>query len=179
MKPSLARQVVRFALIGGSNVLIDFGLYNLLLAVHPSRNPDTLVIYNTIAVIGAIVNSYHWNRLWTFRSQRLSEEGGVWRERLLFVVQGVLNVVVNDLVLAGVTVVLNRNHLLSTYLANNLAKVMGVLVASSVSFLAMRYVVFKRWPARGAGKDVPRDVRRDVPRDVSRRGVSRQPRQPE
>jgi putative flippase GtrA len=153
---SLARQVARFALIGGSNVVIDFGLYNLLLAVHPSRNPDTLVIYNTIAVIGAIANSYHWNRSWTFRGQRLAEGGGPWRERLLFIAQGVLNVVVNDLVLAAVTVVLNRNDLLSTYLANNLAKVMGVLVASSVSFLAMRYVVFKRWSARGVIRGAPR-----------------------
>lgn len=145
MRPSLARQIIRFALIGGSNVVIDFGVYNLLLAVAFSRNPDTLVLYNTIAVIGALANSYIWNRSWTFRSQRLSRGVPVrlWRERLLFGAQGVLNVIVNDGVLAGVTVVLNRNHLLSAYLANNLAKIVGVLAASSVSFLAMRFVVFE------------------------------------
>ena len=155
MKPSLARQIVRFALIGGSNVVIDFGVYNLLLVVAPSRNPDTLVVYNTIAVICALTNSYFWNKSWTFRSQRLSGSGPVrlWRERLLFVAQGVLNVVVNDLVLAGVTVVLNRNDLLSAYLANNLAKVVGVLVASSVSFLAMRFVVFASGRARSEDPD--------------------------
>ncbi|MGH9127567.1 MAG: GtrA family protein [Acidimicrobiales bacterium] len=143
-KPTLARQVFRFAVIGGSNVLIDFGVYNLLLVVAPSRSPDTLVAYNTVAVICAICNSYFWNRAWTFRHQlEPGRGGGRWRERALFVVQGVLNVMVNDLVLAGVTVVLNRNHLLSAYLANNLAKIIGVMTASSVSFVAMRSVVFR------------------------------------
>lgn len=130
-------------MVGGSNAIIDFGVFDLLLLVAPTRNPDTLVAYNTLAVVCAILNSYLWNRAWTFRGQRHHERKALWRERLLFVVQGVLNVVVNDLVLAGVTVVLNRNHLLSTYAANNLAKLVAVLVASSASFVAMRWVIFR------------------------------------
>lgn len=147
-------------MVGGSNAILDFGVFDLLLLVAPTRNPDTLVAYNTLAVICAIVNSYLWNRAWTFRAERNHGRRALWRERSLFVAQGVLNVVVNDLVLAGVTVVLNRNHLLSTYAANNLAKFVAVMVASSVSFLVMRYVIFKgrRSAPRGPGTAGADDV---------------------
>lgn len=155
-KRALVGQIARFAVVGGSNALIDFGVFDLLLWIAPTRAPDRLVIYNTIAVICALANSYCWNRFWTFRSSRAVGGRAVWKERLLFSAQSGLNVGINDLALAGVTVLLNRNHLLSTYAANNLAKFVAVMLASATSFAAMRLVVF-----RDGGSPAPKRERPD------------------
>ncbi|MGH9071347.1 MAG: GtrA family protein [Acidimicrobiales bacterium] len=138
-------QIARFVVVGGSNAVIDFALFEIFILVHPTRDPDTLVAYNTVAVICALANSYRWNRSWTFRGSHASAGRALWRERLLFLAQSVLNLAVNDLALAGITVLLNRNHLLAhdTTAANNIAKFVGVLVASTTSFVAMRLVVFR------------------------------------
>lgn len=132
-------------MVGGSNAVIDFAVFEIFILALPTRDPATLVIYNTIAVICALANSYRWNRSWTFRGFQAAEGRALWRERVLFAAQSVLNVVVNDLALAGVTVVLNRNHVLShnATAANSLAKFVGVLVASTTSFVVMRLVIFR------------------------------------
>lgn len=132
-------------MVGGSNAVIDFALFEIFILVHPTRDPDTLVAYNTVAVIFALANSYRWNRLWTFRGSEAEGNRARWRERMLFTAQSVLNIVVNDLSLAGVTVLLNRNDLFAhnVTVANNIAKFVGVLVASTTSFVVMRLVVFR------------------------------------
>lgn len=153
----LRGQIARFAVVGGSNAAIDFALFEVFILLFPTRDPDTLVIYNTIAVICALANSYRWNRSWTFRGSQAVGGRALWRERLLFSAQSVLNVVVNDLALAGVTVLLNRNQLLAhdATVANTIAKFVGVMVASTTSFVAMRTLVFKRGQSVGSPRAEP------------------------
>lgn len=60
-----ARQFVKFVLVGLTTTAINFTVYGLLLIVG--------VYYLTAAVISfsvATLNSYTWNRIWTFRAGR-------------------------------------------------------------------------------------------------------------
>src|SRR5579859_882206 len=95
---SLTSQFLQFAAVGASNAIVDLGILNLLLAVHPTRSPLTLIIDNTIAVSCAILNSYLWNTRWTFRAEVTHRHG----QRALFVAQALLNVAINNLVLLAV-----------------------------------------------------------------------------
>jgi putative flippase GtrA len=133
-------QYVRFSLVGLSNAIVDLGILNLLLRIRPTTDPFLLVLDNTIAVAAAILNSYIWNSRWTFRPAAT----GSSRERVLFVAQGILNVAVNDLVLLGMTAVLEPREDLGYLVISNLAKLVAMLTASTLSFFLLRTIVFRR-----------------------------------
>lgn len=137
-RPVIA-QYLQFALVGVSNAVVDLGVLNLLLALHPTRAVPLLLLDNTLAVALAILNSYLWNTRWTFR-------GGVTHQtmqRVLFVAQALLNIVINNVVLIAVTGVLPPSLSLSTLVLNNVAKIAAMFAASTTSFLLLRLVVFR------------------------------------
>ncbi len=161
-------QLWRFLAVGASNVAIDLGIFNLLLALNPTRHPLQLVAYNTVAVLLALLNSYWWNSRWTFKHAVAGRSRwSVARRRVLFVGQGVVNVAVNDLAVAGVSAALAGSQLPSQF-TGNMSKVAGMVAASLVSFVLLRHVVFRhhehgrRSRTPGAGPPIPMDSRRPV-----------------
>ena len=58
-----ARQFVKFVMVGGASTLINFSLYAILVL-----NGVNYLIAATIAFIAATLNSYTFNRTWTFRA---------------------------------------------------------------------------------------------------------------
>ncbi|TME58584.1 MAG: GtrA family protein, partial [Chloroflexi bacterium] len=68
-KRSLAKlfaQVLRFCLVGGLNTFVDVLVFNLLVLGLPTQDNGLLVIYNSLAYLVGAVNSFCWNKLWTF-----------------------------------------------------------------------------------------------------------------
>ncbi|WP_424162592.1 GtrA family protein [Bacillus amyloliquefaciens] len=55
----------RFCTVGFGNTLIDFGVFFLLTACHVPYLPAQICSYSA-----GIINSYAWNRNWTFRVKR-------------------------------------------------------------------------------------------------------------
>jgi putative flippase GtrA len=135
-------QFLSFVVVGLSNSAVDLGVFNLLYAIQPTANVDWLVAYNSIAVVCAIANSYVWNTRWTFRRQALHHGGGAWRQRILFVAQSLLNIAINDLIVLFIAPYLMAIHGLPPRLASNAAKAVAMVIASLISFVAMRLVVF-------------------------------------
>jgi len=135
---SHGRQYTRFLLVGASNAVVDLAVLNALLWANPTRDPDTLVAYNTLAVALAILNSYLWNTRWTFRAEATHSN----RERLLFLGQAMVNILVNNLVLLGATALAPTAPGLTFLIWNNVGKLAAMIVASTLSFLLLRAVVF-------------------------------------
>ncbi len=131
----------KFTLVGFSNAVVDIGTLNLFLWLASTRDPSLLALYNGVAVLLANINSYFWNTRWTFRSRAKRRDP---RQRTLFALQILLNISVSN----GLFFVLIRPVLVYTdipaYLAGNVAKIISVVVASTISFFVLRYVVFSR-----------------------------------
>ena len=133
----------KFSLVGISNAAIDIGVLNLFLWLAPTREVTLLVLYNGVALILANLNSYAWNTLWTFRGRAEHDT----RQIVLFGLQVLVNIGISS----GLFWALIRPIIIytevPTYLAGNVAKIVSVIVASTISFFIMRYVVFsrKRW----------------------------------
>ena len=133
----------KFSLVGISNAAIDIGVLNLFLWLAPTREVTLLVIYNGVALILANLNSYAWNTLWTFRGRAEHDT----RQIVLFGLQVLVNIGISSgLFWALIRPVIIYTEV-PTYLAGNVAKIISVIVASTISFFIMRYVVFsrKRW----------------------------------
>ena len=130
----------KFSIVGLSNAAIDIGVLNLLLWLEPTREVSLLVLYNGVALVLANLNSYLWNTLWTFRGRAAHDV----RQIVLFALQVLVNIgISNGLFWALVHPIIVYTDV-PTYLAGNVAKIISVLVASTISFFIMRYVVFSR-----------------------------------
>ena len=131
----------KFTVVGLSNALVDIGTLNLFLLFLPTRDPAVLTLYNGVALVLANLNSYLWNTRWTFRGRAKRRN---LRQRVLFTLQAIVNISVSN----GIFFVLVHPILVYTevpaYLAGNVAKIISVTVASTLSFFIMRYVVFSR-----------------------------------
>ncbi|MBA3424052.1 MAG: GtrA family protein [Rubrobacter sp.] len=119
---------------------MDLGVLNLLLLISPTRSPELLVVYNVVALVVTNANSYLWNTLWTFRHRAHHDA----RQVGLFTVQGILNVAVGGLLLWLTARWLVANTDLSTLAGGNVAKVVSMVVASTMSFVFLRFFVFRK-----------------------------------
>jgi putative flippase GtrA len=130
----------KFSIVGLSNAALDIGILNLFLWLEPTREVTLLVIYNGIALVVANLNSYVWNTLWTFRGRAEHD----LRQIVLFGLQALVNIgISNGLFWALIRPVIVYTEV-PTYLAGNVAKIISVTVASTISFFIMRFVIFSR-----------------------------------
>ena len=131
----------KFTVVGLSNAVVDLGILNLFLWLASTRDPSVLALYNGVALVLANVNSYFWNTRWTFRGRAKRRDR---RQRVLFTLQALFNICVSN----GLFFLLVRPVLVYTevpaYLAGNVAKLVSIAVASTMSFFLMRYLVFSR-----------------------------------
>jgi putative flippase GtrA len=137
---SRGKRFSKFSVVGLSNAAIDVGVLNLFLWLEPTREVTLLVLYNGVALVLANLNSYIWNTLWTFRGRAEHDV----RQIVLFALQVLVNIgISNGLFWALVHPIIVYTEV-PTYLASNVAKIISVTVASTISFFIMRYVVFSR-----------------------------------
>src|SRR3712207_512419 len=132
-----------FDIVGPSNAGRDVRVLNLFLWLGPTREVSLLVIYNGVALVLANLSSYAWNTLWTFRGRAEHD----LRQIVLFGLQALVNIVVSSGLFWALIHPIIVYTEVPTYLAGNVAKVISITVASTISFFIMRYVVFsrKRW----------------------------------
>ncbi len=119
---------------------MDIGVLNLLLLISATRSPEVLVIYNVVALVLTNANSYLWNTLWTFRGRARHDA----RQVGLFTVQGLLNVAVGGLLIWLVARELMAYTDLSPLVGGNVAKVVSMVAASTMSFVFLRFFVFRK-----------------------------------
>ena len=121
------RQFIKFGLVGASSTIIDWGIYLVLTRF--------LGIYYIMAKILsfsiAVINSYIWNRRWTFRSNNPQK----LREFIKFLIIAFVGVVLNSMIMY---IVVDFVHLGDLY---------GLVFASGIvmfwNFLANKYYTFK------------------------------------
>ncbi len=133
------KRYTKFLIIGTMNALVDVFVLDGLLWILPTRTAWTLSVYNTIAVIAALVNSYVWNKRWTFGDVAT----GSPKERLFFFLQAVLNLILNDVIVVWVSSYLVFSKSVPFFISSNAAKVIAMISSSSVSYLCMRWFVFR------------------------------------
>lgn len=67
-------QAAKFIVVGVLNTVIDFGVANLLIVLTGIAVGLEVTAFKAIAFLVALINSYFWNKFWTFRKK---EGGGV------------------------------------------------------------------------------------------------------
>jgi putative flippase GtrA len=139
----LLGQFARFGVVGGIGLVVDLGVFNLLLAtvLAPERVHEGPVIAKVISSAVAIVCNWLGNRFWTFRAHRGRQ---LWREGLEFAVVSVAGMLI------GVGCLWVSHYLLgfTSRLADNVAgNGIGLVLGTLFRFTLYRWWVFR--PHRG------------------------------
>jgi len=123
----VVRQFVKFGIVGVVSTVIDWGLFYLL-------NFTFGIYYLTAKVLSfavAVINSFVWNRRWTFRSQNPNRN----QEFVKFLVIALVGLSLNTLIM---------------YLAVSIfhtRKIVGLIFATGIvtfwNFLANKYWTFQ------------------------------------
>lgn len=144
MKPESAHsnlcQIILFLLVGGTNAVIDLGSLNVFLRLWPTTDYRLLILYNTIAYLLAITNSYIWNTKLAFRHYAQKDV----REKVYFFIQAGFSLILSNLVFWAALHILDL-YALPLWMMQNIAKLLAMAIPSTASFLLMKYFVFRKW----------------------------------
>lgn len=68
-------QFAKFAAVGALNFAIDFGIYNIFILATGVAAGSQLTMFKAVSAGVAIVNSYLWNKFWTFSDRSMEGAG--------------------------------------------------------------------------------------------------------
>ncbi|MDF2505905.1 MULTISPECIES: GtrA family protein [Clostridium] len=124
------KHIIRFGCVGCLNTMFDFGIFSLLNSLFGIN----YIISQIISYSTGTLNSYIFNRFWTFNDTRTNKK--TTKEIVQFIV-------VNS---ASLGVSLIGLHILMQDISMNsfFAKIISMILAQVVNFLGYRFWVFGR-----------------------------------
>ncbi|MBW4032815.1 MAG: GtrA family protein [Acidobacteria bacterium] len=142
----LVMQFVRFGLVGGLGLVVDFGVFNVLRATvfNPDHIHEGPVFAKIVSTILAIIVNWIGNRHWTFREHRGPQ---LMREGIEFGVVSIGGMLIGLLCLFISHYVLGYTSVLADNISSN---VIGLALGTAFRFSLYRFWVFA--PHRGEPK---------------------------
>ena len=134
-------QFSKFCLVGTSNTSIDLGILNLLMF---ATNYDTgiyFTIFKTISILFAIINSYLWNKFWTFESREYSFLlNQFFRFMIVIAVALVIDVGIATIFVS----VYGDSEIVSSRIVANIGAILALAITTFWNFFGMKFFVFKK-----------------------------------
>ena len=140
----LINQFSKFVVIGFMNTAIDFGVLNLLMWQTGIYKGRWIILLNIIAVSVAVINSYFWNKYWTFKAKQADEPGEIAKEFSQFIMVTLIGLAINSSIVFGVTTFIPPFFGLSSELWANLAKAAATGLSLIWNFIGYKFIVFKK-----------------------------------
>jgi len=132
-------QIVRFGIVGVLNTIVDIIAMNILIWRFPTHDANLLLFYNSIAYMLGALNSFGFNKYWTFKHKQAVTGSELFR----FAIVNIIGILCNDGIIWSVASILHTviaNHILWA----NASKGCAIIGTTSVSYLGMRLWVFSR-----------------------------------
>ena len=134
-------QIVKFLEIGVLNTFVDMGILNLLVSMSGVTSGISLGFFNTISFSLAVINSYFWNKLWTFSKENSANAG---KEFISFIIVSAIGWAINTSIVVLGTTYLAANNSFSAGAWVNIMKLAATFVAMAWNFIGYKFIVFKK-----------------------------------
>ena len=140
----VAYQFGKFAAVGSSNTFLDLGLLNLgIMFMDLKEGTTKFFIVATGTAVLSTVNSYLWNKFWTFEAGK-REEKRIWEIIKFYAVTGAAALVNGAITSFAAVQIVGDGGTTSGSLAATLGKIIGILSAFLINFLGYKFIVFKK-----------------------------------
>lgn len=122
------KHITRFGCVGCINTMFDFGIF----CISNSSFGVNYVISQILSYSSGTLNSYLFNKFWTFNDAKTSKKGA--KEITQFIV---VNCASLGISLIGLSILMNDNSMNSI-----IAKIISMVLAQVVNFLGYKFWVF-------------------------------------
>lgn len=131
-------QAAKFLAIGGLNTFMDLGILNLLMFIFQVTTGVWFSAFKALSFAVAVLNSYFWNKYWTFGSTERTNS----KQFAQFFISSLVGFALN--VGAASLVNMFNQDIVSPQLWANIGALAGTLIAMAWNFFAYKFFVFKR-----------------------------------
>ncbi len=134
-------QFAKFVLVGALNTFLDFGVLNLLIWLTGIATGLHYSLFKTVSFFCAALNSYFWNKHWTFEKKGNIFASG---EFMKFLIVTFIGFLINVGTASLVVNVVGPQYGIGEKLWANVGAFIAVFVAFIWNFLGSKYIVFKK-----------------------------------
>lgn len=136
-------QLAKFGLIGTTNFVVDIGIFSLLIWSTDINQGNFLILFNIISVSVAIINSYIWNKFWSF-GEKNTDEGVVRKQFFQFVTVSIIGLILNTLIVDILNNRIGGPVGIETTTWTVITKASASIVVLVWNFIGYKFFVFKR-----------------------------------
>lgn len=133
-------QIAKFAAVGSLNALLDLGVLNVLILFTGVAAGYQYSLFKGISFVIANINSYFWNKHWTFNSQN----AGNVKEFVEFFAVSVIGLGINIGIASFVVNIIATPAGVSPELWANIGAISATVVSLVWNFIGYKLVVFKK-----------------------------------
>ncbi len=131
-------QIGKFAATGTLNSFIDLAILNIFLIATNISAGFLFIVFKAIAFLGGVINSYFWNKFWTFESR-----GAVTiSETVRFFALTLIGAFINTGVAYVIVTYIHRFSFLNANGWANIAAVIAIFATMAWNFVTYKIFVF-------------------------------------
>ena len=134
------RQFSKYALVGFSNLTIDFGVLNILIYLTDRDRGIYFTVFKAVSFSFALINSYLWNKFWSFENRDVSRAG---RQFITFVTVALGGLLINVVIASYIVNTIHVDSVSSKIWANIGAIISGFAVIAW-NFTGYKFIVFRK-----------------------------------
>ena len=138
-KISVFKQIGKFAVVGVLNTVLDFAVLNILISTTGISEGLYAVMFAGIAFITAVINSYYWNKYWTFQVEKKTRS-----EFLEFIGVSLIGFGLNVGAFHTIVNIIDPISGIAPGVWANLGALAGTIIGLIWNFLGYKFIVFKR-----------------------------------
>jgi len=140
-KWATALQFGKFIAVGQSNAAIDIGIFNLLILLTNIDSGIYFSVFKGTSFIFALINSFLWNKFWSFESK---EKHGMGKQFIKFLAVSAVGLIINVSVASFVVNYVGPQWGLSTRLWANVGVLSSAVFNIIWDFYGYKVLVFKK-----------------------------------
>ncbi len=128
-------QFAKFFLVGIFNTLVDLGILNLLIAGTSTSSGIVYTAFKGISFLIASINSYFWNKLWTFNAAK-----GSFSQ---FLAVSAIGFLINVGIASAIVNLIGPQFGLPVNTWANVGALTGSMIGLIWNFAGYKFIVFK------------------------------------
>jgi putative flippase GtrA len=133
-------QIAKFVAVGGLNTLLDLGILNTLIFLSGIAAGWWYSIFKGISFIVAVINSYFWNKYWTFGASGTASI----KEFSQFFVVSLIGFGINIGLASFVVNVMGSPEGISPERWANIGAISATIASLIWNFVGYKFIVFKK-----------------------------------
>lgn len=143
-------QIAKFAAVGGLNTLLDLGVLNVLILMSGIAVGYWYPVFKGISFVVANINSYFWNKHWTFQEVRNDAEGNTELRGInlnqfgQFMIVSIIGFAINVGIASLLVNFIGSPEGISLERWANIGALLATFISLIWNFIGYKFLVFKK-----------------------------------